>query len=281
MTKKQTTKQKLNNKAYQKQLRRIKSLIRRAEQRGYRFAPDTIPQKPKNVTVASVRKLARLTPERLYAKAEYGGAATYGEIVPGLVGLKAERSARAIKAAETRKFQKQLFSQPTWATIEVPEPTWAPEPVPQPVPEPEPTPEPKPTQPEPAQEPEQPFEPPYKPNRDITYEPRAIISTWLSNLNQFENGESYNLLRAWLTAVIEENGEENTARMLQEGAKAGNLLTWDVVYKGDNARQYIASMLEYLPDAGVLYKEEMIDKVEYLTRLSDAMELEELWEEPE
>ena len=43
-------------KLYSKQLKRIKQFIRRAEKRGFVFEEDIIPQKPKKVTKASVRK---------------------------------------------------------------------------------------------------------------------------------------------------------------------------------------------------------------------------------
>lgn len=90
---------------YSKQLKRIKQFIRRAEKRGYQFSEDVLPQKPKRVTQASVRKLAKLTPEKLYQKAVYGGLASEGEIVPATEGVKLERSLRAKKAAETRKYR--------------------------------------------------------------------------------------------------------------------------------------------------------------------------------
>ena len=39
-------------------------------------------------------------------------------------------------------------------------------------------------------------------------------------------------------------------------------------------------MIDYLPDEGVLYKEQMLDKVEYMKRMGDALEQEEDWEYP-
>lgn len=91
--------------AYSKQVKRIKQFISRAEKRGYQFSENVLPQRPKRVTQASVRKLAKLTPEKLYQKAVYGGLASGGEIVPAIEGVKLERSLRAKKAAETRKYR--------------------------------------------------------------------------------------------------------------------------------------------------------------------------------
>ena len=94
--------------AYSKQVKRIKQFIRRAEKRGYQFSENVLPQRPKRVTQASVRKLAKLTPEKMYQKAVYGGLASDGEIVPAIEGVKLERSLRAKKATETRKRKKKI-----------------------------------------------------------------------------------------------------------------------------------------------------------------------------
>lgn len=89
-------------KLYTKQLKRIKQFIRRAEKRGFVFKEDIIPQKPKKVTKASVRKLEKLKPEKLYKKSLYVDEST-GEIKEAQKRLKEERKQRAIKAAKTRK----------------------------------------------------------------------------------------------------------------------------------------------------------------------------------
>lgn len=103
---KRKTKQTPNQRAYAKQVKRIKQFIRRAEKRGYQFTENVLPQQPKRVTQASIRKLAQLTPEKLYQKAVYGGLASEGEIVAAIEGVKLERSLRAKKAAETRKHRQ-------------------------------------------------------------------------------------------------------------------------------------------------------------------------------
>lgn len=89
-------------KLYSKQLKRIKQFIRRAEKRGFIFEEDVIPQKPKKVTKASVRKLEKLTPEKLYKKSLYLEEST-GEIEEAQKRRKEERKQSAKKAAKTRK----------------------------------------------------------------------------------------------------------------------------------------------------------------------------------
>lgn len=106
-TKKKSAKQQSINKAYAKERNRVKSFVRRAEKRGYRFSESVIPSIPKRKTEASIRKLKKLTKEVLYEKATYGGEATHGEIVSGKEGLKLERQLRAKKSSETRKACKE------------------------------------------------------------------------------------------------------------------------------------------------------------------------------
>ena len=105
--KRQSEHQQAINKSYAKERNRVKSLIRRAEKRGYSFPETIIPSIPKRKTEASIRKLKKLTKDVLYSKATYGGEATFGEIVYGKEGLKLERKLRAKKASETRKANKE------------------------------------------------------------------------------------------------------------------------------------------------------------------------------
>ena len=56
---------------YNKQLRRIKQFVRRAEKRGYTFDDGYIPDKPQKITQSSVNRLRKLTPDKLYSRASY------------------------------------------------------------------------------------------------------------------------------------------------------------------------------------------------------------------
>ena len=115
--KKQSAKQQAINKAYAKERNRIKSFLRGASKRGYQFPEDIVPAIPKRKTEASIRKLKKLTKDVLYEKAIYGGSASYGEIVSGKEGLKLEREARAKRARETRKANKEA-EQRFWTSID-------------------------------------------------------------------------------------------------------------------------------------------------------------------
>lgn len=208
---------------YSKQVRRIKQFIRRAEKRGFHFGDDIIPKKPSRITKASVRKLAKLTPEKLYQKAEYSGTATYGEVVSGVKGARLERSLRGKKPAETREYRLS----------------------------------------EPRQEPTntQGFVPPETISEDTSFFDAVAITGFKSHIRQF-NEHASNLLLSWLDRILATNDAHDVATMLNDGAEAGLLVTYQIVYSQDKLTQYMSQMLDYLPEAGELFKAEMMDAME-------------------
>ena len=209
--------------AYSKQVKRIKQFISRAEKRGYQFGEDVLPQRPKRVTQSSVRKLAKLTPEKLYQKAVYGGLASEGEIVPATEGVKLERYLRAKKAAETRKYKLAESTQ---------EPTNTPG-----------------------------FVPPENISEDGTFFDAVVITGFKAHVRQF-NEHASNLLLSWLDRILATNDVHDVATMLNDGAEAGLIITYQIVYSQDKLTQYMSEMLNYLPEAGPMFKAEMMDAIE-------------------
>lgn len=224
--------------AYNKEIRRIKRFISRAEKRGYQFEEGVVPKKPKKITPASVRRLKKITPDYLYRKAVYGGEATAGEIVSGKRGRTEERKEAARKSAETKRGLKESGHKQDDITQR------------------------------------------YKENEDASFYDKVSISQWYAQLREFANGEAYGLLRAWMGGIIAENGEHNTATMINNAIDHGVILTWEVVYDMDEAERYIGRMIDYLPEAGVLYKDEQLDKIQFMKRLGDALEQDENWAYP-
>lgn len=88
----------ISKEEYKRNVKRIKQFIYRAEKRGYKFPEIKLPKG---------EAIRNITSEKLYKKAVYGGAETFGEVVPGEQGRKLERSSRAKKAAQTRKENKE------------------------------------------------------------------------------------------------------------------------------------------------------------------------------
>lgn len=87
---------------YKKQVKRLKQAVRRAEKRGYIVPENVIPKQPKRITKKSVERLKKITTKEIYSKSEKLDFET-GELIPGEVARKQERSEAAKKAAKTRK----------------------------------------------------------------------------------------------------------------------------------------------------------------------------------
>lgn len=235
------TKTQRNERLYNKEMSRIKRFVKNAEKRGYQFDLSFLPDKPQNIKITSVRKLQKIKPADFYKHGVYGGPESFGEIIPAEEGRKLERKASAKKSQQTRKKNRENRNNKNQNN---------------------------------------------NTNRDNyshndDFFTNVVISNWYGELETFANGSAYNLLRAWMGSMIRENGRENVAQMLQEGAEAGVRLTWETVYKSGYAKTYMGDLLDHMPDQGVLYKEQVMDRVQFMEALGDALEQSEDWEYPQ
>ena len=98
-------KQTENQKAYQKERRRLLQAVHRAEKQGYIFPEDIVPEMPKRVTKKQLENIQKIKPKELYKKAEFVYQET-GEVVPA-EQRKQEVKQESIKAKETRKRKKK------------------------------------------------------------------------------------------------------------------------------------------------------------------------------
>lgn len=236
---------------YAKQRKRVQQFIRRAEKRGYEFQPNIVPDKPKRITKASVERLKKLTPEVLYKKAEYGGEATMGEVVPALEGRKRERQLAGQRAAETRKALKSLekYTAPEAPTVDYYEDyddydyydTGY----------------------------ESDINVPDTINEEPTFFENTIIRLYREQLQWYNQDASKKLLN-WINAVITKQGRKKTAKMIQDAQEAGVGLTRQEAYSEAKVTEYIGHMMDYLPEAGDFTKQDIMDALEY----------EESYEEP-
>ena len=103
-----------NQKAYQKERRRLLQAVRRAEKQGYIFPEDIVPELPKRVTKKQLEKIQKIKPKQLYKKAEFVYKET-GEIVPAEQRKQEVKQEAIIKAKETRK-RKNKISTPSVPT---------------------------------------------------------------------------------------------------------------------------------------------------------------------
>lgn len=93
-----------NQLQWQKELKRIKSFIKRAEKRGYTFKDYKIPEAtPKRVTKKMLQELkSETTPTKLYKQAEYKDPTTQ-ETLSGYAGRERERQRASKKGQRTRR----------------------------------------------------------------------------------------------------------------------------------------------------------------------------------
>ena len=103
---------------YNRERDRLRKQLARMAKRGYVFAQEIMPPRPKKITAASVRRLQRLITEVLYKKSIYVDPQT-GEAIPGLQGRKLEAQHRAQKSAETKR-KRAAAQRPTPESTEAP-----------------------------------------------------------------------------------------------------------------------------------------------------------------
>lgn len=105
-----------NQEAYNKELKRIKAFIRRAEKRGYVF-DYTPPERGERVTNKKLKAIKEVKPDFLYSKAKYY---TYSGYISGELARFNERSNAAKKAAKTRAQKNKLKEKLEPTTPEIP-----------------------------------------------------------------------------------------------------------------------------------------------------------------
>lgn len=98
-------------------------------------------------------------------------------------------------------------------------------------------------------------------NTDDTFFDQTTIAQYKEHVRGF-NEVCSNLLLGWLDRIISSNGVHDTAIMLNQGAEAGYIVTYQIAYDRDKLMGYISAMMNYLPEAGTLFKEEMMDAFE-------------------
>lgn len=95
-------KQTENQKAYQKERRRLLQAVRRAEKQGYIFPEDVVPDLPKRVTKKRLENIKKIKSKQLYKKAEFVYQET-GEVVPAEQRKQEVKQEAIKKSKETRK----------------------------------------------------------------------------------------------------------------------------------------------------------------------------------
>lgn len=184
-------------KEYNRQRKRIQNFISRNKKRGFLFDENILPKIPKRVTKASVNRLKKLTPEKLYSKARYLDTET-GEVTKGLQARKELRR----KSREKTRARKQR-------------------------------------------------------DDTIAFED-IVISNTLARVSQFRS-ELVPVFENWMDRLIQDNGRLEVAKMLQKGASEGKIVDFKVMYSETEMYKYFSDMLDFLPDQGDMYKEQVLE----------------------
>lgn len=212
---------------YSKQIRRIKSFVRRATKRGFIFPENLIPQRPEKIRSKDVEKLKEMTAPSMYKEAQYVEPTT-GEVVSGYQGRKSERRKAYYKGRKKGKTYKgRRYEQ--YAPPEETEPI------------------------------------PYMPTDDPDMYSDAIILNFNFILSQYSPEATW-VLRNWIKNLEFKYGRHEVALMLQAGAEQGLIVTWDVIYDDQMQRSYMADMVNYIasiePEDAEIYGQAFYDALE-------------------
>lgn len=114
---------------------------------------------------------------------------------------------------------------------------------------------------------------------------RTVVQNYINRIEQSPTiirkgepeGGAKKLLLSWINQMIKENGYLGTSEMILKGEESGTLLTFKVLNYFDIAVQYIGMMIVYLPEYGVQYGEEVLDRLDYIKAVADKLEDMEDW----
>ena len=237
---------------YSKQRKRIQSFIRKHEKEGFYFEENVLPAVPKKITKASVSRLKKITPQKLYSKAVYAGEASYGEVVSSYKGRQLRKQEAKAKRERRKQLKKARISTPSVKKIG----------------------------------PKKSRKVDGRKNNlstDPSFYVRTILSGWYGLLETYSNGHAYPLLRMWMNKLIRDNGEAKVAQALEQAASEGTILVWDVAYKIPLAIEYIGNVMKFLFESNLerdFYTDEMDDLINFWMELGRAVEEDEDWERP-
>lgn len=114
-----------------------------------------------------------------------------------------------------------------------------------------------------------------KPTFDESFFSRNTINVWYAQVQACINGRFASALLKWMDRLIADNGVNDVAKMLNDGEAVGVVFTFDVAYDSVSFNRYTSELIQYLPDQGKLYYEDMEEYKEELVRWAGLAEEEE------
>lgn len=201
----------LLEKEYNKQRRRLEQAIARSEKQGYIFPEDILPQKPKRITQASIKRLARLKPEDLRKKSEYLIEET-GEVIPYKGNKNVIKQYIKYKKEKIKSSYKQVLKE----------------------------------------------EPEYLPSFS-----ENVIQRFKSYILGFPPAIS-EMVMPLINTIIQEQGIEDVSIALENMPQQFHEYLHRHKFDSSGAvSEFATSLIEYLPNASLQYKKDLMDRFEY------------------
>lgn len=110
---------------------------------------------------------------------------------------------------------------------------------------------------------------------DESFFSRNTINVWYAQVQACINGRFASALLKWMDRLIADNGVDDVAKMINDGEAVGVVFTFDVAYDSVSFNRYTSELIQYLPDQGKLYYEDMEEYKEELVRWAGLAEEEE------
>ena len=95
-------------------------------------------------------------------------------------------------------------------------------------------------------------------NEDNSFYVESVITHYRQEISHYPS-HAEPLLNNWLDSMITKYGREMVAKMLQDGAEAGVILTREIAYDDELLQGYISDMLDYLPEMEDWAKADVLD----------------------
>ena len=90
----------------------------------------------------------------------------------------------------------------------------------------------------------------------------TIISAFRIDISHFPT-TAEPMLSSWLDGLIQTQGKDKVAIMLEEGREAGYWITYSIAYNTEALSSLMSDMMDFLPDLGTLEKETIVESFEY------------------
>lgn len=197
-------------KEYMKQRKRIQSYLSRYRKIGLEF-DNVLPKIPKKITEGSIRRLQKITPQKIQEKAIFIDTEN-GEVIEG-------KGAKKYAKEFNTQHQEYYPSEP-----EIVLDNFA----------------------------------------DIMsyFEPMSFyaISNFKGMVARFPNSAEP-IITPWINNLISEYGFDNVAQMLQDAMADGLMLTFQIAYDNSLLQNYMADLVNYLPEVGEFTKDEILDNL--------------------